>query len=57
MLLFISLLCCCSLVRFVAVHEFGFANADVHWFVLLLFISLCCCSLVCYVVFISLFCC
>ena len=49
MLLFLSLLSCCSLVCFVVVHEFVFASV-VHWFVLLLFISLCCCSLVCYVV-------
>ena len=49
MFLFISLLCCCSLICFVVVHVFVFANAVVHLFVLLMFISLYCCSLVSFV--------
>ena len=52
MLLLSSLLCFCSLVCFVVVHEFVFGNAVVSCFLLLffLFINLCCCSLVCFVV-------
>ena len=39
-MLFLNLLCSCSLVCFVAIHQF-----------MLLFISLlCCCSIVCFVV-------